>query len=215
MPERPGRITVVIADDHPLFRSSVVRTLAHHDRIQVVAEASDGTLALEEIRRRSPDVAIIDMFMPDLDGAAVLNAVKRDALPTRIVLLSGSLDDDAVYLALEQGAAAIMPKTVEAEAIVDAVMAVARGETVLAPELQGVIARQIQARARDDRPLLSRREQEILHRMAEGMSGPDIARNLHLSPSTVKSHTEKLYEKLGVADRGAAVAVGIRRGLIE
>jgi two-component system nitrate/nitrite response regulator NarL len=215
MPERAARITVLIADDHPLYRASVVRALAHHDRLEVVAEVANGNDALEEIRRQSPDVAVIDMYMPDLDGAAVLNAVARDQLPTRIVLLSGALDDASVYHAIERGAAAIMTKTVEAEAVVDTILAVSRGETVLSPELQSHLARQIQLRARDERPVLSPREHEILDRMARGMSGPEIARNLHLSPSTVKSHTEKLYEKLGVADRGAAVAVGIRQGLIE
>jgi two-component system nitrate/nitrite response regulator NarL len=215
MAERSGRITVVVADDHPLYRASVVRALAHHDRLHVVAEASGGHAALEEIRRRMPDVAVLDMYMPDLDGSAVLNALARDELPTKVVLLSGALDDVAVYHALEQGAAAVMTKTVEAEAVVDAILAVARGETVLAPDLQALVARQIRLRARDDRPLLSPREREILDRMAQGMSGPDIARDLHLRPSTIKSHTEKLYEKLGVADRGAAVAVGIRQGLIE
>jgi len=215
MAERSERITVVVADDHPLFRSSVVRALAHHDRLSVVAEAADGHAALEEIRRHTPDVAIVDMLMPDLDGAAVLNAIARDELPTRVVLLSGALDEVAVYRAVEQGAAAILTKTVDAEAVVDAILAVARGETVLAPELQALLARQIRIRARDERPVLSPREREILDRMAQGLSGPMIARDLHLSPSTVKSHTERLYEKLGVADRGAAVAIGIRQGLIE
>jgi two-component system, NarL family, nitrate/nitrite response regulator NarL len=209
------RIRIVIADDHPLYRASVVRAIAHHPRIEVVAQTNDGRSALDEIRRLEPEVAILDMFMPALDGAAVLNAVTRDDLPTRVILLSGALDDTTVYGALERGAAAVMTKTAEADEIVDTILAVARGDVVLAPELQSIVARQIQMRAKEDRPILTPREREILDRMAQGMSGPQIAGDLHLSPSTVKSHTERLYEKLGVADRGAAVAVGMRQGLIE
>ncbi len=209
------RIRIVIADDHPLYRASIVRAIAHHPRIEVVAQAKDGRSALEDIRELGPDVAILDMFMPDLDGASVLNAVTRDELPTRVILLSGALDDSTVYAALERGAAAVITKTAEAHDIVDAILAVERGDTVLSPELQSIVARQIQMRAKDDRPILTPREREILDGMAQGMSGPQIAKTLHLSPSTVKSHTERLYEKLGVADRGAAVAVGMRQGLIE
>ncbi len=210
-----GRVRIVIADDHPLYRASVVRAISHHPGLEVVAEASDGRAALEEIRRLTPEVALVDMHMPDLDGAAVINAVARDNLPTRVMLLSGMLSDQQIYEALEQGAAAILTKTIEASQVLDAVVAVARGETVLAPELQAVVASQIRQRAREQRPLLTGREQEILACMAEGMPGPEIARKLSVSPSTVKSHTEKLYEKLGVTDRGAAVAEGMRQGLIE
>jgi two-component system nitrate/nitrite response regulator NarL len=210
-----GRVRIVIADDHPLYRASVVRAISHHPSIEVVAEAADGRTALEEIRRLEPEVALVDMHMPVLDGAAVINAVARDNLPTRVMLLSGMLSDQQIYEALEQGAAAILTKTVEAPEVLDAVQAVARGEVVLAPELQAVVASQIRVRAREQRPLLTQREQEILACMAQGMPGPEIARKLSVSPSTVKSHTEKLYEKLGVTDRGAAVAEGMRQGLIE
>jgi two-component system nitrate/nitrite response regulator NarL len=210
-----GRVRIVIADDHPLYRASVVRAISHHPSIEVVAEASDGRTALDEIRRLEPEVALVDMNMPVLDGAAVINAVARDNLPTRVMLLSGMLSDQQIYEALEQGAAAILTKAVEAPDVLDAVQAVARGEVVLAPELQAVVASQIRVRAREQRPLLTQREQEILACMAQGMPGPEIARKLNVSPSTVKSHTEKLYEKLSVTDRGAAVAEGMRQGLIE
>ena len=140
-----GRVRIVIADDHPLYRASVVRAISHHPNLEVVAEASDGRTALEEIRRLEPEVALVDMHMPDLDGAAVINAVARDNLPTRVMLLSGMLSDQQIYEALEQGAAAILTKAVEASEVLDAVVAVSRGETVLAPELQAVVASQIRS----------------------------------------------------------------------
>jgi two-component system nitrate/nitrite response regulator NarL len=208
-------VDVLVADDHPLYRASLVRALGQHAGLRLVAEAADGTAALERIRALAPAVAVLDMQMPGLSGAAVLGLVMREALPTRVMLLSGVLDDDTVYRAVEDGAAAVLPKTSEARAIVEAIVAVAGGRTVLAPELQTSLATQIRRRARGERLVLSPREQEILSCMAQGISGPQIARRLFVSPSTVKSHTEKLYEKLGVADRGAAVARGMREGLIE
>src|SRR5919202_1841504 len=147
MGQTAGRVRVVIADDHPLYRASVVRAISHH-----------------------PNLEIVDMHMPDLDGAAVINAVARDQLPTKVMLLSGMLTDEQIYEALEQGAAAILTKTIDAPQVLDAVVAVARGETVLAPELQAVVASQIRMRARESRPLLTQREQEILACMAQGQS---------------------------------------------
>jgi two-component system nitrate/nitrite response regulator NarL len=212
----PSRtIRLLVADDHPMFRASLVRAVAHQPDIAVVAEAGDGRAALEAIRAARPDIALLDLRMPELDGAAVLQAVTRDELPTKVMLLSGALDDAAVYTALERGAAAILPKTLEAQAVVDAIRAVARGDTVLAPELQAALASAIRARAVGDRAALTAREREILALMADGLSGPEIARRLHVSPSTVKSHSERLYEKLGVSERAAAVAEGMRRGELE
>jgi two-component system, NarL family, nitrate/nitrite response regulator NarL len=209
------RITVLVADDHPMYRTSVVRALKHDARITVVAEFADGRSALDGIRELKPAVALIDLKMPALDGAGVLQAVTRDALDTRVVLLSGAMTDQDVYDGLALGAAAMLPKTVEATQLLDAVLAVARGETVVAPELQGAIANQIRMRSSDDRPLLTSREREILAFLADGLSNAEIAGQLFLSPSTIKTHLEKLYSKLEVRDRGSAVAAGIRRGLIE
>src|ERR687885_540020 len=131
MGQTAGRVRVVIADDHPLYRASVVRAISHHPNLEIVAEVSDGRSALEEIRRTQPEVALVDMHMPDLDGAAVINAVARDELPTKVMLLSGMLTDEQIYEALEQGAAAILTKTIDAPQVLDAVVAVARGENVM------------------------------------------------------------------------------------
>lgn len=194
---------------------SLVRALKHHPQIEVVAELANGREALEAIRAEHPDIALLDLRMPELDGAGVLNAVTRDGLPTRVVLLSGALEDEQAYRALEGGAAAILSKSAEAPDVVDALLAVSRGEKVVAPELQAAVVSQIRMRASADRPMLTPREQEILVLMSRGLSGPEIARQIFISPSTVKSHTEKLYDKLGVSDRAAAVATAMRMGLLE
>jgi two-component system nitrate/nitrite response regulator NarL len=212
----PGaRVRVVVADDHPLFREAVVRAVRERPDFDLVGEAADGREALELIREHRPDVAVLDVKMPELDGLKVLNAVQRDALPTRVVLLSAFLDGSTAFDAVAGGAAAFLSKDADRRRITDTVAAVSRGQTVLGEEIQAELAGEIRARAPKERPGLSAREQEILGHIAEGRSAPEIAKLLFLSPATVKSHLGALYEKLGVSDRAAAVAEAMRRGLIE
>jgi two-component system nitrate/nitrite response regulator NarL len=153
--------------------------------------------------------------MPELDGMQVIDALRQRDAPTRVLLLTGQLDNAVAYAALESGAAGVLSKLTEVPELLDAILAVARGETVIAAEAQSAIAAEIRLRAKDDRPVLSDREREILGRIAEGNSIPDMARAMHLSASTVKTHVENLYRKLGVSDRAAAVAVAMRRGLLH
>ncbi|MBI5106234.1 MAG: response regulator transcription factor [Solirubrobacterales bacterium] len=209
------RVRVYVADDHPMYREGLVRAIRERPDLEVVGESSDGRTALPEIRDLAPDVALLDVRMPGLSGTDVLNAIAREHLPTRVVFLSAHVDSDLVYRAVAMGAAGYLSKEADRATIFDAVAAAARGETVLAPEVQGGLATQIQLRETEARPVLSPREQEILRMIADGGSAPEIARRLHLSPSTVKTHLQSLYEKLGVSDRAAAVAVAMRAGLLE
>lgn len=215
VPERSHRVRVVIADDHPLFREAVVRAVRERPEFELVGEAADGREALSAIRELEPDVAVLDLKMPELDGLGVLNAVTRDRLPTRVVLLSAYLDGTVAFEAVAGGAAAFLSKDADRRRILDTVAAVSRGETVLAPEIQAGLADEIRLRGAKDRPGLSPRELEILKHIAEGRSAPEIGRLIHLSPATVKSHLQSLYDKLGVSDRAAAVAEAMRRGLLE
>ncbi|HEV2814117.1 MAG TPA: response regulator transcription factor [Solirubrobacteraceae bacterium] len=209
------RTTVFVADDHPVFRDGLVRALRSRPEFEVAGEAGDGREALEAIKRLEPAVALLDLKMPGLDGAAIAHAVRRDGLPTRVVLISAHAPSELVYRAISLGAAAYLSKDASREEICDTVAAVARGETRLSPEIQGELVRQIQMRAVEERPALSPREREVLELIAEGFSAPDIARRLHVSPATVKTHLQSLYEKLGVSDRAAAVASAMRTGLLE
>lgn len=210
-----ARVRVLVADDHPLFRESIVRAIKERPDFELVAEAADGREALERIKELEPDVAVIDLKMPELDGVAVVGALQRDKSPTRVVLLSAFLDGPLVLDAVASGAAAYLSKDAERERICDAVAAVARGETVFSPEVHAGMAEQIRERHRPERPVLTPREQQVLDLVSKGMSAPEIAKQLFLSPATVKGHLQSLYEKLGVSDRAAAVAVAMRKGLIE
>lgn len=210
-----SRVRVVVGDDHPLFRDGVVRALASSDGIEVVAEADDGTAALAAIREHRPAVALLDYRMPGLDGAQVAAAVLRDELPTRVLLLSAHDDAAIVYHALQQGAAGFLPKDSTRGEIVAAVLNCARGRDVVAPGLASGLAGEIRRRAEPSGPVLSPREREVLDMIAVGKSIPAIAGELFLAPSTIKTHVQRLYEKLKVSDRAAAVAEAMRRGLLE
>ena len=202
---RPRRTSVLVAEDHPLFRSALVDALKRRPDLELVGEAEDGRRALELARGLRPDVVLMDARLPALDGVEVLRSVVRDKLPTRVLMLSAETSGPAVSEAMAIGAAGYLDKTADADKIGDAVSAVARGQTLAseaAPEPH-------------NGSKLTPRESEVLVLAAAGRSGPQIGRELEVSPATVKTHLKNIYVKLGVTDRAAAVAEGIRRGLVD
>ena len=210
------RVTVLVADDHPLFRDGIVRAVRERPDLELVAEASDGRDALARIRELHPQVAILDLSLPELDGIDVLDAVRRDGLPTRVLMLSASTEGAIVFQAVSGGASGYLSKSASRDQVCDAAAAVARGETVLGEGLQAGLFDEVRARGVDDaRPVLTAREREVLALIAEGLSAPEIGEQLFVSASTVKTHMGHLYEKLGVSDRAACVAEAMRRGLLE
>jgi two-component system nitrate/nitrite response regulator NarL len=209
------KVRVVVGDDHPLFRDGVVRALTSSGSIDVVAEAEDGVAALAAIREHDPKVALLDYRMPGLDGAQVAAAVRRDGLPTRVLLISAHDEAAIVYSALQHGAAGFVSKESSRAELIDAVLSCAKGRDVVAPNLAAGLVGEIQRRNSSDAPTLSAREREVLVFIAAGQTIPAMAKEMFLAPSTVKTHVQRLYEKLGVGDRGAAVAEAMRRGLLE
>jgi two-component system, NarL family, nitrate/nitrite response regulator NarL len=209
------KVRVIVADDHPLYREGVVRALVATGQIDVLAEVDDGRLALAEIEAHEPEVAVLDYKLPGLDGLQVTHAVVRDRLPTRVLMLSAFTESGIVYKALETGVAGYLPKEARREQIADAVLACARGEHVVPPEVASGLVSEIRLRASNDAPALTERERQVLKSIAAGKSLPQIASELYLGVTTVKTHVQHLYEKLGVSDRAAAVAEAMRRGLIE
>ncbi|WP_326549036.1 response regulator transcription factor [Mycolicibacterium sp. ND9-15] len=198
-----------------MFRDGVVRALVSSGQIEVVAEADDGMTALAAIRSHTPQVALLDYRMPGMDGAEVAAAVLRDELPTRVLLVSAHDESAIVYQALQNGAAGFLPKESTRSELVAAVLDCAKGRDVVAPRLAAGLAGEIRKRAEPEGPVLSSREREVLNLIASGTSIPAMAKQLYLAPSTVKTHVQRLYEKLGVNDRGAAVAEAMRRKLLN
>jgi two-component system, NarL family, nitrate/nitrite response regulator NarL len=208
-------VRVMVADDHPLFRRGVVTAVERRPELTLVGEHADGQAALEGMRELRPDIALLDVRMPKLTGIEVLEAAVEEGLPTRVVLLSGHADPGAIYRAVTAGAAGFLVKSAAGDELCDRLVAVSRGETVLAPEVQSELAGQLRTRTARDAPVLSPREREILELIAAGELAPEIAKRLGLSPATVRTHLQHLYEKLGVSDRAAAVAAAMRRGMLD
>lgn len=207
---------MVVGDDHPLYRDGVVRALVSSGAVEVVAEAADGAVALELIKTHRPDVAVLDFRMPVLNGAQVAAAVRRANLPTRVLLVSAYDEPPVVYNALQEGAAGFLAKEASRSEMVSGVLDCAKGLDVLTPGLATGLVGEIRRRIEPvQQPFLSSREREVLRLIARGRSIAGIAEDLCVAPSTVKTHIQRLYDKLGVSDRGAAVAEAMRRGLLE
>ena len=192
-----------------------MRAIRERPELELVGAAGDGREALDAIGTSTPDVAVVGGTLDGLSGEQVLNAVARDGLRTRVVMIAARPEPERVYSALAVGAAGYLTRDADARELCDAITAVARGATVLAPELQGGVAEEIRLRAPRTRPLMTERERETLRLIAEGMSAPAIGATLHLSTATIKTHLQHIYEKLGVSERAAAVAEAMRRGLLE
>jgi two-component system nitrate/nitrite response regulator NarL len=210
-----GPITVIAADQQPIFCEGVARAVRGHPQLALAAEVADGRAALRAITELKPDVAVLDIGLPQLSGPAVLNAVAREELPTRVILLAADLDAQVAYDVYEAGAKGLVSKDAPPEELCRAIVAVAEGRKAIPPELVESLTDEIELRGRHERRLLSDRERQVLNLLAEGLSARRIAEKLFLSPYTIKTHQAHLYEKLGVSDRAAAVREAMRRGLIE
>jgi two-component system, NarL family, nitrate/nitrite response regulator NarL len=197
-----------------MFRDGTARAIAAWPELQVVAQAGDGHDAMELIRSLKPDVALVDLRLPGIDGVGIATTAKLEKLSTRVLILSAFTDEDFIYRAIEAGAVGYLTKDSSADELARAVLHASRGGTVLGPELAGAVANQIRERARTDLPILTDREREVLALLCEGLSAPQIGQKLFLGTSTVKTHLAHLYDKLGVSDRAAAVAVAMRLGLL-
>jgi two-component system, NarL family, nitrate/nitrite response regulator NarL len=210
-----GRIRAYLAHDHPLFLEGMARAVRGHGALELAGTARNGVDALEGLRRERPDVAVVDLRMPGLDGATLVARSAEQGLETRIVVLSDHLADHLVYDTLALGAGGYLTKDMGREDILEAVLTAAAGHVVIAPAAQSALAREIRRRERATRPRLSARELEVLALAAEGKSTPEIADALNVGTATVKSHLQKSFDKLAVTDRTSAVVAALRRGLLR
>ena len=218
MNTKNDRVTVLVADDHPIYREGIVRAINERPDLELIGEAADGREALEKIQALGPEVAVLDIRMPGLDGTQVLSAMRRDGLATEVLFISAFMEPELAYKTVAAGARGYLSKEASRQEVCEAIITIARGGTALATEAQLGLAQEIQERERrggHGPPQLTEREQEVLKLVAKGLSGPEIAEEIHLSVTTVKSHLNSLYHKLDVSDRAAAVAEAMRRGLLE
>jgi two-component system, NarL family, nitrate/nitrite response regulator NarL len=207
-------IRVLIADDHPVYLDGLAAAIAAAPGFEVVATCRDGAEVLERIDADAPDVAVLDLHMPEPSVQAVLERLSGSGRRCAVLVLTVEMDGAAVHDCLSLGASGYLTKDVGAGEICQAIRTVAAGGSYLSSKAQAGVTAELRMRRESAPELLTPRETEILGLLAAGASAPEIASRLHLSPSTVKTYLHHLYEKLGVSDRAAAVAVGLRRGLI-
>ena len=209
---RPVR--VLVADDHPAMRGALARLVREHASLELVGEAADGEAAAAMIGALDPDVALVDVRMPRMDGLRLVRRLRAEGSRVRVLLISGNDDSEIAHEAISQGAAGFLSKDAEEEEIARAILAVSNGESVLSAALQSGVLDLI--RRHPSGPVqLSGRDRELLQLAAEGLTTAEIAERLHLSPNTVKTYWQRLYEKLGAKDRVSALAEAIRRGLLQ
>jgi DNA-binding NarL/FixJ family response regulator len=207
-------IKVAIADDHSLVRQGLRRYLDMADGIEVVGEAADGKELLELIGAETPDIALIDIRMPEMDG---LEAARDQWPDIGVIMLTAYDDRQFVVEAVRSGARGYVLKARDAEHLIQTVRLVAGGNMVIDPQLVVALAEELSTAKERDRKAetLTAREIEVLQLLAFGHTNRDIAERLYISPDTVKTHLEHIFEKLGASDRTAAVAEALRRRLIE
>lgn len=207
-------ISVAVADGHPLYRDGLVRWLAQ-EGMALAASSANGAEALEALRELAPDLAILEYGLDGLDGPQVASAARRDGIPTRVLILGAALDSAAVFRSLGAGAAGYLAKDADLTELLHAIQTIARGGIAIPPAAQSAVASEIRLRHSSSRPALTDREREVLRLVAEDCTTAEVAGRLHLSAATVKTHLQRVYDKLGVGDRAAAVATAMRLGLLE
>lgn len=213
------RIRILIADDHAVVREGTRHILEQEQDLEVVAEAADGGEAVELATELKPDVAIIDIAMPHVDGIEATRRIKELCPGIGVLILSAYDDDQFVFSLLEAGAAGYLLKDVHGRELVDAVRAVHAGESVLHPSIARKVLNRFVSRAekikrREPLETLSQREKEILRLATRGLSNKDIAEQLFLSVRTVQGHLTHIFNKLQVGSRTEAVVRGLKEGWI-
>jgi DNA-binding NarL/FixJ family response regulator len=205
------QIRIVVADDHAVMRAGVVALLAADPAIEVVGEAGNGREAVELVERLAPDVALLDLRMPIMDGVEATTAILGGPSETRVLILTTYDTDSEIERAVEAGAIGYLLKDTSREQLVDAIRSAARGQTVLAPR----VAERIVARMRQPTPVvLTSREVDVLNGVADGLSNADIGKRLVIAEATVKTHLLRIFAKLDVSDRTHAVVTALERGLL-
>jgi two-component system NarL family response regulator len=203
------RIQIVIADDHPIVREGVVASLQQQRHLKVIGEANDGAEVLELIKQRRPDIALLDLRMPRMNGLEVLLALNELKLQTKAIVMTAFENEEDIQRSMKAGARAYLLKDCPQQILVDAIRRVHSGEVYLPSQVAQKLVDRMQ------KPQLSPRELEVLKAVAAGKSNKEIGAQLFISEGTVKTHVESLLDKLGAATRTSAVKAAVSRGLVQ
>jgi DNA-binding NarL/FixJ family response regulator len=212
------QLRVMLVDDHDLFRTGL-RNLLEEQGVQIVAEASDGSAALSLVRELTPDVVVMDLNMPGMNGIEATREIAREAPLTRVVVLTISDEDDDVIDAILAGACGYLLKDSSIQDLMQGIRAASVGEALISPHIAAKVLQSLRAASVDSEtiargPELSDRETEVLRLIASGMDNAEIARDLSISPKTVKNHISNILMKLQIENRIQAAVYAVRRGLV-
>jgi DNA-binding NarL/FixJ family response regulator len=206
-------IRVLIADDHAVVREGLRAFLALQDDVEVVAEAADGEEAVAAVERLTPDVALVDLVMPRVDGIEAIRRMRALKPETRVIVLTSFVDEDKMLPAVRAGAAGYLLKDVQPQELVGAIRTVHGGGTLLHPTVVEELVREV-SRAPADNPL-TEREREVLALIARGRANKAIAFELGVAEKTVKTHVSNILAKLNLTDRTQAALYAVREGLVD
>jgi DNA-binding NarL/FixJ family response regulator len=207
--DREQPIRILIADDHEVVRQGLVAIVDSEPGMRVVAQARNGREAVEQFRRERPDLALIDLKMPELDGVAAITTIREEFPRANLLVLTTFDRDEDIFRSLRAGAKAYLLKDAPAHELLAAIRDVAQGHRHLSPEVAEKLAEHVTL------PALTERELDVLRLMAAGKSNRAIGSALFISEGTVKTHVNNILSKLGVGDRTEAVTTALRRGLVE
>jgi NarL family two-component system response regulator LiaR len=207
------RIRVMIVDDHPMVRRGLATFLKVYDDLELAGEANSGQEAIQLCSQVQPDVVLMDMVMPDMDGATATRLIRKQSSTIHVIALTSFKEEILVQSALQAGAIGYLLKDVSAEVLAQAIRAAFAGRSTLSPDIAEVI---VQAANKPPKPGLdlTERERAVLVLLVEGLNNTQIAEKLGISPSTIKSHVSNILTKLGVSSRTEAVTLALRHGLV-
>lgn len=219
MMNTPEKIKVLIVDDHQVVRQGLRTFLELQEDVLVVGEAEDGQAAIEMVRQLNPDIVLMDLVMPNLDGISATRQVKSLGSDVKVIALTSFTEDDKVFPAIQAGASSYLLKDVSPDDLVEAIRAVHRGEARLHPDIARKLMEQV---AQQTSPLheshledLTEREREVVNLVAKGRSNQEIANELVISEKTVKTHVSNILGKLQLGDRTQLAIYAIKKGLVN
>lgn len=210
-------IKILIADDHPVVREGLMSMLNRQEDFEVVGEAKDGVEAVNKTKELAPDVVLMDLRMPELDGVEAIHQIKAARPHTHIIILTTYSDDEYIFHGIEAGARAYLLKDAPREELFKAIRTVYRGESLIQPVVATKLLDRLTelSRRAPSGEELSERELEVLRLMAKGSANKEISAQLSISQSTVKTHISSIFQKLGVNDRTGAVTDALKKGIIS
>ncbi len=215
MNRREAEMRVLIVDDHPVTRDGLRSALSTSEDVEVVGEATNGEEAVAAVKELSPEVVFMDVRMPGMDGLEATRVIRDIAPDTKVILFTIEESRAAIADAIRAGVSGYLLKDVSASELIQAARLALEGKAVIHPTLTRAFIEEIQYVETPRETPLSRRESQILQKVAYGATTKEVAHDLSISPHTVKTHLERIFEKLGANDRAQAVAIALRKGLVD